>query len=1051
MSLFISTLQNVDWDDPTKDLFDNGLIGPDYQEGVLSFFFRDPYENDPTVFTSSNKIDDDPNTYTYGPGNSPNKNEIQTVAVHFTYGDDNHPHPDWQGPGGTYTDENDLWIIFAGDRQVTNGSSYIDFELLQKSLVKSNGTFISEGQDGGRTKGDLLVTLEFTIGGAAAKVVVREWVEDLNNPGNFFYDLVSLNTPEKQNGIFASVNTVQTVVPWSVYGTSSVGNDPDTGEPLYQYEINQWAEGAVNLSAFFTPENPCEYISTLFVRTRTSGSSGTSELKDFPEGPVALPFSDNPEVAISKTDISCNGANDGIVSISSASNYTRLELWELNGDYIDSLAPEGEEESDDVYISQNTDASDFTGNSPGSYYVRAVKVVDGAECEAFSDPVTFTDPDPLYLSITSTDISCNGEADGILELDDSAVPANSSFDSYELFKVIGVQDPGNGEDNDESQGSVTPDSDGVFSTTMGEGTYYIIGTKASANGVDDCYATSGTETFTDPDPLYLSITSTDISCNGEADGILELDDSAVPANSSFDSYELFKVVGVQDPGNGEDNDESQGSVTPDSDGVFSTTMGEGTYYIIGTKASGNGVDDCYATSGTETFTDPDPLYLSITSTDISCNGEADGILELDDSAVPANSSFDSYELFKVIGVQDPGNGEDNDVSQGTVTPDSDGVFSITMGEGTYYIIGTKASANGVDDCYATSGTETFTDPDPLYLSITSTDITCSAGGILELDDSAVPANSSFDSYELFQVNGVQDTEGGESDDTSLGAVSPDVDGVFSTTMGVGTYYIIGTKASANGVDDCYATSGTVTFTEPDCDEEACTLGYWKEHTDRWCEDSEGYVYETCTTYESVFGIDFASTYPVYEELTLLQALNQGGGGVNNLLRQSVAALLNICHDEITYPWEGDIEDLIEAVQDAFENGTEGALASELDMINNMYPCPMEGSSATTASTCSESEATLSTEAFSAQTVQSADIKLYPVPFTDVLNIDYDFDYTSDVVIEVYLGTNLLRTFTDNNVSRGSTTQLNMDFATSGVYIIRVITSDGEFTEKATKQ
>jgi hypothetical protein len=35
-------------------------------------------------------------------------------------------------------------------------------------------------------------------------------------------------------------------------------------------------------------------------------------------------------------------------------------------------------------------------------------------------------------------------------------------------------------------------------------------------------------------------------------------------------------------------------------------------------------------------------------------------------------------------------------------------------------------------------------------------------------------------------------------------------------------------------------------------------------------------------------------------LTLLQALN-GGGGIYNLARQAVAALLNTCSDEVDYP------------------------------------------------------------------------------------------------------------------------------------------------------
>jgi predicted dinucleotide-binding enzyme len=164
----------------------------------------------------------------------------------------------------------------------------------------------------------------------------------------------------------------------------------------------------------------------------------------------------------------------------------------------------------------------------------------------------------------------------------------------------------------------------------------------------------------------------------------------------------------------------------------------------------------------------------------------------------------------------------------------------------------------------------------------------------------------------------------------------------------------------------------------------------------------------------------------------------------------VAALLNICHDEIGYPYSGD---LLEAVQAAFAGDYEGTLADELDMINNMYPCPMGGSSATEASTCSNgaiapAAAILSSEV---EAVENGDVILYPVPFSDVLNVQYEFGYTSDVVIEVYAGTSLLQTFTDDDVTKGSTTQLNMSFANvNQLYIIRIITTKEVITKKVSK-
>ncbi|WP_156129385.1 hypothetical protein [Flavobacterium sp. AED] len=258
-----------------------------------TFFLQDRYQNDLTIFTLSNKINDNPNTYTWGAGSSPNKNEIQNAGAHFSYGDSSIRGGD--GVTGAFGDPNDLWCLFAGDRQVTNGSSYIDFEFLQKSLTITGATFgpldpatgtapitggsggfATEGTQGGRTVGDILVTIEFTQGGGDANVVIRKWTQI--GTGVYEYVIVPNNAPGIAGNIYCTNNTVTTTVPFDAYGTT-----PGT------YAPNQWAEGAINLTKVFeATNNPCLVISTLFVRTRSSGNSAQSELKDFPGAPIQL-------------------------------------------------------------------------------------------------------------------------------------------------------------------------------------------------------------------------------------------------------------------------------------------------------------------------------------------------------------------------------------------------------------------------------------------------------------------------------------------------------------------------------------------------------------------------------------------------------------------------------------------------------------------------------------------------------------------------------------------------------------------------------------------
>ncbi|TDE49068.1 hypothetical protein E0H99_16165, partial [Flavobacterium sp. GT3P67] len=294
------------------DLFDSqhptvsghGVINPLTGELLYpgqTFFLQDRYINDLTIFTASNKINDNPNTYTWGPGSSPNKNEIQNAGAHFSYGD--------PALGGLSTD---LWALFAGDRQVTNGSSYIDFEFLQKSLTitgattSANGTitggsgsFTSLGTDGGRTVGDILITIEFTNGGGDANAVIRVWTAKAG--GGFEY-VIHPNS-EFLGRIFITNNTSITHVPFDVYGS-----DPNGTGIGGDYGVNQWAEGAINLTQVFgLAKDPCFSLSTLFIRTRSSGNSQQSELKDFPGAPIQFIVDSNPKAVAVATNPACNG------------------------------------------------------------------------------------------------------------------------------------------------------------------------------------------------------------------------------------------------------------------------------------------------------------------------------------------------------------------------------------------------------------------------------------------------------------------------------------------------------------------------------------------------------------------------------------------------------------------------------------------------------------------------------------------------------------------------------------------------------------------------
>jgi hypothetical protein len=105
-------------------------------------------------------------------------------------------------------------------------------------------------------------------------------------------------------------------------------------------------------------------------------------------------------------------------------------------------------------------------------------------------------------------------------------------------------------------------------------------------------------------------------------------------------------------------------------------------------------------------------------------------------------------------------------------------------------------------------------------------------------------------------------------------------------------------------------SSLMACTQPD----GCTPGYWKQphHLDSW------QCFTPDDSYSTVFGVD-----PSFGDITLLQALRQGGGGENALGRHAVAALLNACVSQIIEAGGGDFDycwttgEVIAAVQQAY--------------------------------------------------------------------------------------------------------------------------------------
>src|SRR6187399_920522 len=222
----------------------------------LTDLFNDQVNDD--IFDGGNKLFQDPNTWGWRSQKPPAKDDINTAMVFLALNPiDNH-----------------IWLAISGDRMSTNGTSYLDFEFYQNSITKTGGPipggtggFISAGPHGGRTVGDLSITLEFVNGGSLAVASYLQW-----QPGAEAgtYDYFPITPPA--GTAFAAANEEEINVPCGAFGATT-------------YKRLQFAEGAIDVSALIGGlgmPGECGSLpfQSLFIKTKSSAER-TADLKDF--------------------------------------------------------------------------------------------------------------------------------------------------------------------------------------------------------------------------------------------------------------------------------------------------------------------------------------------------------------------------------------------------------------------------------------------------------------------------------------------------------------------------------------------------------------------------------------------------------------------------------------------------------------------------------------------------------------------------------------------------------------------------------------------------
>ena len=408
----------------------------------------------------------------------------------------------------------------------------------------------------------------------------------------------------------------------------------------------------------------------------------------------------------SKLQLACYGDSDGEITFLASGGWT--EPWDGNyvnpngwGDpYTFSLTKDGKTfSSGDVlrhFVNGNQVGykTSFTGLSAGSYslIVRENVATNPYNsntiyncAKVFQQTFTISEPDEFTSSGSVTDIDCNGNESGAIDL---SVDGGTANYIYAWTKT-----------GDDSYSATTQDL-----TDLSAGTYNVTITDAS-----DCTTTNS---FTIVEPTELIIAdaglSTEIACFGDNGQIrVDITQESVPATEDSTpeyTYALYEGDSVVE-------------TTTTSDLNYTFDAPAGTYKVRVTDASG-----CFKETTDITLTQPDPISISTNNTsNVSCNGGSDGLIDITISGGTTNNS--SSYIIEWIKENDSNFSANNE----EISNLSSGTYTVTITDS--------------NDC-SVSDTFIISEPDELTSSGSITNIDCNGNenGAIDLSVDGGTAN-----------------------------------------------------------------------------------------------------------------------------------------------------------------------------------------------------------------------------------------------------------------------------------------------------------------------
>ena len=188
---------------------------------------------------------------------------------------------------------------------------------------------------------------------------------------------------------------------------------------------------------------------------------------------------------VTPTNVTCNGANDGIINITAPTGGSGVYDYSVNGGAT--WQPSGL----------------FNNLSPATYVVQIRDAANQACVITLNGALTITEPGPLNANLVSTGITCNNADDGTITISF----ASGGYGTYE-YSI-------NGGSTWQLSGSYSGLTPGFYNVQMRDA-----GHIACVTILDPALE------ITEPQALSATVTYTDITCNGASNGSITINGSA---------------------------------------------------------------------------------------------------------------------------------------------------------------------------------------------------------------------------------------------------------------------------------------------------------------------------------------------------------------------------------------------------------------------------------------------------------------------------------------------------------------------------------------------